>query len=153
MATLLQRLVSLVAKARVRTVTQGPVETVQLETPGGLNRSVERFEYYGFASATLPGADVVRFYALAAPETPVALGSHDRRYRPTNLSPGDSCLYNQHGDRVQLKANRTLAATINGATIDASATSIKLAIGATSIELTPAGITMLGPSGIPVTVV
>lgn len=137
---------SIAVKARVRLASQGPVERVQLETPGGVTQDVERFENFGFASACLPGCDSVRF--LACGTTPVALGSHDRRYRPTDLQPGDVCMYNEHGDRVTLHADRKLEAAVGGVRIEAGAGSIKLIVGSTSIEVASSGVTIVAPAGV-----
>jgi len=141
------RIRSLVAKARVRAVQQGATEILQLETPGGLVDRVERLEQFGFASATLPGADALRVYAYGASDHPIATVTADARYRPTNLAPGDACLYNAAGDRLTLKASRGLEASVNGASVIVDATQIKLQMGAVSLTVTSAGVTIVAPLG------
>lgn len=145
--TLTNRLRSLLVKALVRDVAQGAIERMKVQTPAGLNGSVEIFDAFGFASAPLPGAEVLRGYAMGSAETPVGWCPRDSRYRPTDLQPGDAAVYNSAGDRVWLKASRELNANINGATIVATSTSIKLQVGPTSIEITPAGVTIIAPGG------
>jgi phage baseplate assembly protein V len=141
------RLVSLVARAVVRAVRQDGLEVLQLETsPGVLSGSVERFGHYGLASATLPGAEAIRVYVLGGSDHPVAIAVDDRRYRPGNLAAGDVTLYNQHGDRVHLKASRELAVTVDGATVTVKGSEIKLSVGAASITLTPSAIAIKAPA-------
>lgn len=135
------RLVSLVARAVVRSVSQGPAEVLQLETARGvLSGRAEHVGHYGLASAPLPGAEAIRVYVMGAPDHPVAIAVDDRRYRPTDLAPGDVCIYNPAGDRVTLKASRELAATVNGATLTVKGSEIKLAVGGSSITITGSSI-------------
>lgn len=141
------RLVSMVARAVVRSVSQGPAELLQLETaPGVLSGKAEHIGHYGLASAPLPGAEAIRLYVMAAPDHPVVVAVDDRRYRPTDLSPGDVALYNPAGDRVTLKASRELVASVNGATLTVKGGEIKLAVGGSSITVTGSAIAIKAAS-------
>ena len=62
----------------------------------------EHAEPYGFSSAVLPGAEAFIAFVQADRSHPVALVVADRRYRPTDLKPGEVCLYDMLKQRVHL---------------------------------------------------
>lgn len=137
----------IVAKAVVRTVTQGPVEQLQLEVaPGVVRGTVPRSAQYGFASATLPGAEAVVLSIKGSPDHLEVVAVEDRRYRPQDLAPGDVAIYNQHGDSMRLKASRELVASVDGSVVSVKAGEIKLQVGAASITITPTSIALKASS-------
>lgn len=140
------RLVSLVARAVVRSVQQGGLE-LQLETAPGIGSGrAQLIGHFGLASVALPGSEAVRVYSLAAPDHALVVALDDRRYRPADLATGDVTLYNPSGDRVHLKASRELVATINGATVTVKGSEIKLQVGSSSITLTSSAIQIKSPT-------
>lgn len=141
------RVWNLVSRGIVRRVTERKLQAIQVETaPGRLSDEVERFGEWGLASRPLPGAEAVMVCKNGNDDVPIIVGVEDRRNRPTDLADGDVCLYNAAGDRVWLKGSRTLLATVNGASVEASSSKIKLAIGSSSIEMTSSGIVIKSPS-------
>ena len=79
----------------------------------------ERFQEYGLTSQPrLPdsngAAEAVVLRIGGAREHPVIVALDDRRFRPTDLQPGEVSLYTHEGTRVNLKAGgkvEVLAAT------------------------------------------
>ncbi len=63
---------------------------------------VEHAEPYGFTSHPLPGAEAFMNHLGADRSHAVALVVADRRHRPTDLQPGEVCLYNCEQIRVHL---------------------------------------------------
>ena len=69
---------------------------------------VERFQQYGFTSVPLEGAEAIAVAVGGVRGHMVVLAVDDRRYRPRDLQPGETCQYNQHGDRVHVRADGTI---------------------------------------------
>lgn len=66
-------------------------------------REAEHFEPFGLTARPKDGAEAV-VVRVGGTGHPVCLAAVDRRYRPTGLAKGDSCLYDAHGHRVHLSA-------------------------------------------------
>lgn len=136
----------LISKAVVTQVEQGGVEYFQL-VGTSIDERAEHFGIFGIASATPVGCEVVRVRAKAAPNIPLVVGVAARQYRPQNLAPGDTCLYNAAGDRVWLKNSRELVADVDGATVTVKGDSIKLQVGSVTLEVKATGVEIVSPTG------
>ncbi len=67
---------------------------------------VERFQDFGFSAVPPAGAEAVVVMVGGSADHPVAIKVDDRRYRPTDLEEGESCMWTmQDGKRVHNKAN------------------------------------------------
>lgn len=80
---------------------------------------VERFQPFGFESFPVEGAEVISAFLGGNREQGIALVVHDRRYRPKDLSAGDSAQYSQwdkeSGHRVHLyRSNGKLVVRVLG---------------------------------------
>lgn len=69
---------------------------------------VERFQQYGFTSVPLEGAEAIALSVAGSRAHMVVVAVDDRRYRFKDLKPGESCVYNQHGDRVHVREDGTI---------------------------------------------
>ena len=96
--------------------------------------AAERFQNYGFTSHPHPGAEAVLLAPGGIRQHPIAVAVDDRRHRPRGLAEGEVCLYTDEDGgsgthRISLGRGRV----------------IRLAAGASSIVLTPDGITLRAP--------
>jgi phage baseplate assembly protein V len=64
---------------------------------------IERVQEYGFTSYPLAGCEGVAVFTGGNRDNGVVIATDDRRYRPSDLAEGDTCLYNAYGTRVILK--------------------------------------------------
>ncbi len=83
-------------------------------------------EPYGFTSAPLPGATALGAFIGGRREDGIALLPHDPRYRPTNLQPGEVCLYNRadaegSACRIHLMADGSIEIAVPDGTATLSA--------------------------------
>lgn len=70
---------------------------------------LELFEPFGFTSPPLPDRDGVITLAIGGHgSNRIAFNAGGRYHRPTDLAPGESCVYNQHGDRVTIRNDRSI---------------------------------------------
>lgn len=69
---------------------------------------VERFQEYGFTSVPLAECEAVALSVGGSRSHLVVVATDDRRYRRVDLKPGETCIYNQHGDRVHVREDGTL---------------------------------------------
>ncbi len=93
--------------------------TVQVALPGGELRSdVPLVQLYGYASRPVPGSDLIVVFQGGDRSRGVAIASGDQRGRPTDLQPGEVCLYHPRtGSRIWMKADGSiLIAPQNGKT-------------------------------------
>lgn len=74
---------------------------VQLLADEVLDR-VERFQQYGVTSVPLKGAEGIVLALGGARDHAVLIAVDDRRYRPRDLAPGESALYDDLGQMVHL---------------------------------------------------
>ncbi|ECI5214701.1 phage baseplate assembly protein V [Salmonella enterica subsp. diarizonae] len=63
---------------------------------------IERLQNYGHFSVPLPGAEALIACVGAQRDQGVAVVVEDRRYRPTNMTPGDAGIYHFEGHRIRL---------------------------------------------------
>lgn len=95
---------NLLARAVLAGVQQNKLQVLQLQVLAGETKDgVELFEPYGHTGVALPGAESVVAFLDGGRTHAVALVQTDRRYRPTDLQPGEVALYNHEGTRVVLR--------------------------------------------------
>jgi len=112
------------------------MQTVQLELMSGETRSdIELWESYGFTSNPLKGFEAIGANIGGGRDHLVCLVAADRRYRPLGLEPGEVCLHTdedkaagQH--RIHFKRGKE----------------IHMIAGASSIVMTPTGVTITTPN-------
>ena len=105
LAPLARRLRLLVSRGVVRQVAEySKLQTVQLDLLADEVRAgVERFQNYGLSSHPLPGAEAIVAAVGGSRDHLVAVAVDDRRYRPTDLAPGEVALYTHDGTRITLR--------------------------------------------------
>lgn len=69
---------------------------------------VEVLEQYGVTSVPLPGASGVAVFFGGDRSHGVAFPPNDKRYRPTDLEPGDVAIYTDEGARITLRRGRVI---------------------------------------------
>lgn len=80
---------------------------------------VERMEEYGFASYPVVGtSECVIGFINGNRDHGLVLCIHDREYRPTNLSEGDTRQYDYRGNKITLKSTGIEIEAANGVTIE-----------------------------------
>jgi len=85
------------------------LQLLQVEVLSGETRDqVERFQEYGYTSCPLPGAEAVALSIDANRNHMVAIKVDDRRYRKTNLKPGEVAMYTDEGDYILMKRGRII---------------------------------------------
>lgn len=71
-----------------------PTPTTQIALPGSVLRSdVPLLQQYGFTSRPVPGSDVMVIFQSGDHSRGVAVATGDQRDRPTDLQPGEVCIY------------------------------------------------------------
>jgi phage baseplate assembly protein V len=75
---------------------------------------IEKMEDYGFSSRPEEGAQIVAIFIDGNREQGLVVRSHDRRYRPVDLQPGEACMYHKDGSRVTMKANGDIELDVTG---------------------------------------
>lgn len=118
---------NLLARAVLAGVQQNKLQVLQLQVLAGETKDgVELFEPYGHTGVALPGAESVVAFLDGGRTHAVALVQTDRRYRPTDLLPGEVALYNHEGTRVVLR---------NGGKVEVlAATEVKVTTGKVILE-------------------
>jgi phage baseplate assembly protein V len=71
---------------------------------------IEKMEDYGFSSYPEEGAQIVAIFVDGNREQGLSIKTHDRRYRPTDLQPGEACMYHKSGSRITMKADGSIEA-------------------------------------------
>ncbi|HBL7873501.1 TPA: phage baseplate assembly protein V [Escherichia coli] len=101
---LMRRVRLMLARAVVNVINDGrKVQNLQV----GLlddeeSDEVERLQNYGHFSVPLSGAEALIACVGAQRDQGIAVVVEDRRYRPTNLEPGDAGIYHHEGHRIRL---------------------------------------------------
>src|SRR5215475_5225602 len=83
---------------------QVQVELLADETKDG----VERFQQYGFTSVPLEGAEALVIFLGGGRDHGIVHAIDDRRYRLTDLKPGDVAIYTDEGTKIVLTRDRTI---------------------------------------------
>lgn len=110
------RVASLVRVARVvmNPDESGNVQKFQLQYNANETRDkIPSAQFYGFASSPLPGSNVVILNPLGDSGGGVVIASHDPRYRPTGMAPGESKHHDHIGQFVYLAADGSIHITAN----------------------------------------
>ena len=112
------------------------MQTLQIRLLSGeAKEGVEHLEAYGFTARPHPGAECITLFPGGDRSHGVVIMVADRRYRPNDLQPGECAMYTDEdkaaGDhRIIFKRGKE----------------IHLLAGASSIVMTPAGITITTPN-------
>ncbi len=113
---------SMMARGTVVLAAAGKMmQTLQVRlTAGELKDNVEHFEPYGLTSNPLPGAEVLTMFLGGDRSHAVVVVAADRRYRITELKPGEVAIYTDEGDKIHFKRGRII--DIETATLNIKAT-------------------------------
>jgi phage gp45-like len=141
---MMHRIRALLRVARVRLVDgAGPIQRLQIDDGDlgafGGRRIVDKVAHmlqFGFASSPPLGSEVVLGALGGDRSQTIALGTNHQDSRPRDLGEGDSCLYDQRGQRVWLTDEGII---VDGAGLDLPVTVLnvpKLRVEATRIECT-----------------
>lgn len=85
------------------------IRLLQIQGEGGQVLSgIEHLEPFGFTSHPLPGAEPIAVALNGNGSHTIVILVNDQRYRLV-LEEGESAVYNQHGDYVHIKADRSIA--------------------------------------------
>jgi len=116
-----RRIAMLAARAVVRLVSDGSRrQLMQLEVLAGeLRDGIERMQDYGLTSHPHAGADAAVVFLGGNREQGIVLAVDDRRYRVTGLQPGEVVLYDDLGNRVELRRGRMLVKAVDHLQIEA----------------------------------
>lgn len=107
------RIANMVARAVVQLADDAPrLQLLQLGAgPGETRDGCERFQEYGFTSVPLAGAEAVVIFPNGRRDHGLVVAVDDRRYRLTDLEPGDVALYRAGGlHLVHREARSTITA-------------------------------------------
>lgn len=87
----------------------GKMQRAQVKLLAGEVRdNVERFQNFGFTSVPLDGAEGVFLSLNGSRDQGVLVVVDDRRYRMSDMQPGESAMHNHLGDFIHVKADRTI---------------------------------------------
>lgn len=105
------RIASMLGVGRVTAMQDGGgTQSVQYQTPLEV-ASAHRLAEFGFSSGLPVGTDVVLAFLGGDRSNPVVIATNHQGYRHSDLSPGETVMYNQWGLYIQL--------TEDGISIDA----------------------------------
>lgn len=120
----------------------GAVRTLQIQgLAGQVDDGVEHLEAFGFTSNPPSGtppncAEGIKLQIGGDPAHPVVISAFDRRFRPVDVNPGESVMYNEWGDYAKLDQDRNF--TLNaGANVNVTA-GTKVTVTAPNVEFTGA---------------
>ncbi|UZE30317.1 phage baseplate assembly protein V [Pseudomonas asplenii] len=101
---------SMLARGTVVLANAGKkMQSLQIRlTAGELKDGVEHFEPYGFTSNPHAGAEVLTAFLGGDRSHAVVLIAADRRYRISEVAPGEVVIYSDEGDKVHLKRGRVI---------------------------------------------
>lgn len=77
-------------------------------TAGELKDGVEHFEPYGFTSNPLAGAEVLTAFLGGDRSHAVVVVASDRRYRISEVAPGEVVIFTDEGDKVHFKRGQVI---------------------------------------------
>ena len=84
------------------------IQVIKVEMLAGESRTARRLQQYGLTTVPLAGAESVHLTLNGDRGRTVMLAVDDRRYRPVDLQPGDSCLYTHEGTLVHLRKGQKI---------------------------------------------
>ena len=106
LATIRRRLMLLVGRAVIAAV-QSSGGRVTLDLTPMLSdeegKAVELAESWGFTSVPLDGAEVVTLSVMGERSNMVAISLGDRRHRPSDLVQGESAMFDDQAQRIQIR--------------------------------------------------
>lgn len=102
---------------------------------GEVRNGIERYQQYGFTSVPLPGAEGIYLSLGADRDHGVIIVADDRRYRIKGLQSGEVAIYT---DEDKAAADHRI--------VFKRGKEIRITAGASSIVMTPTGITITTPS-------
>lgn len=102
---------------------------------GEVRNGIERYQQYGFTSVPLPGAEGIYLSLGADRDHGVIIVADDRRYRIKGLQSGEVAIYT---DEDKAAADHRI--------VFRRGKEIHITAGASSIVMTPTGITITTPS-------
>ncbi len=86
--------------------------TLQLTLMADEVRSdIEHPQEYGFSSAPLEGAEAIAIFMGGNRDHGSVTHVFDKRYRPTDLEPGEVCLFDDLGTKIKLKRGNKIEIT------------------------------------------
>jgi phage baseplate assembly protein V len=117
-ARIVAKLIGPIAR-RVRLIARRAVVTLVYDDPkmqelqlaifsGEVRDHVERFEDYGFTSHPFPEAEALVLALGGSTNHCAVVKVADRRYRIRAIAPGEVALYDDQGQVIHLKRNKTL---------------------------------------------
>jgi len=92
-------------------LTQAAAKTQRLQVrlmAGELKDDMELFEQYGFTSVVHSGASGLALFFGGDRSHGVVVLPGDKRYRPTDLQPGEVAVYSDEGARVVIRRGRII---------------------------------------------
>lgn len=134
-----RRVALMIGRAVLQAVNDGSkCQTVQITAlKGEVLDGVEHVFDYGLTSNPLPGAEVVIVSVGGNRDHAVAIKIGDRRYRPTNLAPGEVALHDDQGQVIKLARSGIEITTVQAAGV--TITAPKVVINSNSIDLAGEG--------------
>ena len=112
------RIASMLGVGRITAMKDdGGTQSVQYQTPLEV-ASAHRLAEFGFSSGLPAGTDVVLAFLGGDRSNPVVIATNHQGYRYSDLSPGETVMYNQWGMNVLL--------TENGVFIDAKGKNVEI---------------------------
>lgn len=102
------RIASLVGRCLIAAVDDSKaIQIVQLSGVGGrVLGGVERIQNFGFSSVPPADAEAVVLCVGGSTESPIVIVCDSGKNRKKNLTAGDSCQYDAHGEYVVLSENK-----------------------------------------------
>lgn len=143
------QLANMIARAITRAVDDAnPRQTAQVEvTKGELLDDVPRYQNYGSTSKPpAKGTDCIMIFPGGDREQGVVIAMENRQFRLTNLADGEVALYDDLGNVFKLGRDQVELIAVTKAIVTApdvelvAAASAVITSGASSIEITPAGV-------------
>ena len=143
------QLANLIARSITRAVNDAhDRQTAQVEvTKDELLDDVPRYQNYGSTSKPpAKGTDCIMIFPGGDREQGVIIAMENRQFRLTNLADGEVALYDDLGNvfklgRAQVELTAVTKAVVTAPIVQVTAaTSATIASGASSIQITPAGV-------------
>jgi phage gp45-like len=105
----LSRRVSMMASRAVVRLVSDELSRQQMQVEilkGELRDNVERMQNYGFTSVPQSGADAAVVFLGGNRSQGIIIAVDDRRYRLTGLEAGEVAVYDDLGNKIELKRDR-----------------------------------------------
>lgn len=128
----------------IETVDDGPeIQRNQVTIlDGETHGDYDRFQEFGFSSVPLPGCQAVIACVGGARSHGLIIATDDGRYRPVDLAPGETILYNYLGDYIKIDKDRKITVVAN-TEVDVTAPIVKVN-ASTRVDITSPQVNMTG---------